>query len=122
MIRRSLEKNRPIVAALAQKLRQARQRLNSQIRKPRPHAPAVQAVFDLAAAVDELWRSGVGPDDRPRIQTLMDELLAPGTAAGRANAAITACLLISAAGFVLQALLVWASAIRRLQDLPARVD
>ncbi len=47
-------------------------------------------MFDLAAAVDELWRTGVGPDDRPRIQTLMDELLAPGTAAGRANAAITA--------------------------------
>lgn len=47
-------------------------------------------MFDLAAAVDELWRAGVGPDDRPRIQTLMDELLAPGTAAGRANAAITA--------------------------------
>lgn len=47
-------------------------------------------MFDLAAAVDELWRSGVGPDDRPRIQTLMDELVAPGTAAGRTNAAITA--------------------------------
>ena len=47
-------------------------------------------MFDLSQAVDELWRNGVGPDDRPRIQTLMDELLAPGTAAGRANAAITA--------------------------------
>lgn len=47
-------------------------------------------MFDLAAALDELWRAGVGPDDRPRIQSLMDELLAPGTAAGRANAAITA--------------------------------
>ncbi len=46
-------------------------------------------MFDLAAAVDELWRAGVGPDDRPRIQTLMDELVAPGTAAGRTNAAIT---------------------------------
>ncbi len=44
-----------------------------------------------------------------------------GTLLG-ADAAIMACLLISAAGFVLQALLVWASAIRRLQDLPARVD
>lgn len=47
-------------------------------------------MFDLVAAVDELWRAGVGPDDRPRIQTLMDELVAPGSAAGRTNAAITA--------------------------------
>ena len=52
VIRRSLEKNRPMVAVLAQKLRQARQRLDSQIRKPRPHAPAVQAVFDLAATTE----------------------------------------------------------------------
>jgi len=47
-------------------------------------------VFDLAAAVAELWRAGVGPDDRQRIQMLMDDLAAPGSAAGRANAAITA--------------------------------
>lgn len=47
-------------------------------------------MFDLAAAVDELWLAGVGPDDRPRIQALMDELAAPGSAAGRANAAMAA--------------------------------
>jgi hypothetical protein len=47
-------------------------------------------VLDLAAAVDELWKNGVGPDDRQRIQGLMDDLHAPGSAAGRANAAITA--------------------------------
>ena len=47
-------------------------------------------MIDLVAVVDELWRSGVGPDDRPRIQTLVDELLAPGTAAGRVTAATTA--------------------------------
>jgi hypothetical protein len=47
-------------------------------------------VLDLVAVVDELWKNGVGPDDRPRIQTLMDELLAPGTAAGRLNAAVAA--------------------------------
>lgn len=47
-------------------------------------------MIDLEAVVDELWRTGAGPDDRVRIQTLLDELLAPGTAAGRTNAAITA--------------------------------
>jgi transketolase len=49
VIRGTLERNQPLVAALAQKLRDARRRLDSQARKSRPQAPAVQAVFDLSA-------------------------------------------------------------------------
>ena len=49
VIRHALEQSRPLVAALAQKLRDARQRLDTRARKPRPQAPAVQAVFELAA-------------------------------------------------------------------------
>ncbi|MEO8701523.1 MAG: hypothetical protein ABI867_15860 [Kofleriaceae bacterium] len=44
-------------------------------------------MIDLATVVDELWASGAGPDDRPRIKALLDELSAPGNAAARANAA-----------------------------------
>jgi hypothetical protein len=47
-------------------------------------------VIDLVAVVDELWRSGAGPDDRPRIQSLLDDLVRPGIAAARANAAAAA--------------------------------
>ncbi|MCX5907379.1 MAG: hypothetical protein NTY64_09385 [Deltaproteobacteria bacterium] len=49
VIRSSLEKNRPVVETLAQRLFQAQQRLNDQNRTPRPKAPAVQAIFDLAS-------------------------------------------------------------------------
>jgi len=49
VIRGALEGNKPLVAALAQKLREARGRLGSRARTPRPQAPAVQAVFELAA-------------------------------------------------------------------------
>jgi len=49
VIRGALEGNKPLVAALAQKLREARDRLGSRARTPRPQAPAVQAVFELAA-------------------------------------------------------------------------
>jgi transketolase len=49
VIRAALGKNRPMVAALGQKLREARSRLDSRARKPRPQAPAIQAVFELAA-------------------------------------------------------------------------
>ena len=49
VIRGALERNQPLVAALAQKLRDARRRLDRRARSPRPQAPAVQAVFELAA-------------------------------------------------------------------------
>jgi transketolase len=49
VIRRALETNKPLVAALAQRLRAARRRLDERSRRPRPQAPAVEAVFDLAA-------------------------------------------------------------------------
>jgi len=49
VIRGALEGNKPLVAALAQKLREARGRLGSRARTPRPQAPAIQAVFELAA-------------------------------------------------------------------------
>jgi len=49
VIRRALETNKPLVAALAQRLRDARRRLDDRSRRPRPQAPAVEAVFDLAA-------------------------------------------------------------------------
>jgi len=49
VIRGALEGNKPLVAALAQKLREARGRLGGRARTPRPQAPAVQAVFELAA-------------------------------------------------------------------------
>ena len=49
VIRGALERNQPLVAALAQKLREARRRLDRRARTPRPQAPAVQAVFEQAA-------------------------------------------------------------------------
>jgi transketolase len=49
VIRGALERNQPLVAVLAQKLREARRRLDRRARTPRPQAPAVQAVFELAA-------------------------------------------------------------------------
>jgi transketolase len=52
VIRGALERNRPMVEALAQKLLEARRRLDRQTRKPRPQAPAVQAVFELAAKTE----------------------------------------------------------------------
>jgi transketolase len=52
LIRAALEGSRSMVEAFAQKLRDARRRLDSQSRKPRPQAPAIQAVFDLAAQTE----------------------------------------------------------------------
>jgi transketolase len=49
VIRGALERNQPLVAVLAQKLREARRRLDRRARTPPPQAPAVQAVFELAA-------------------------------------------------------------------------
>ncbi len=48
VIRGALERNRPLVAAFAERLREARRRLDRRARAPRPQAPAVQAVFELA--------------------------------------------------------------------------
>jgi transketolase len=50
VIRAALEKNHRLAAALAQRLRAARRRLDGRARRPRPQAPAVQSVFALAAA------------------------------------------------------------------------
>jgi transketolase len=48
VIRSAFEKENFLVAALAQRLREARRRLDDFARKARPQAPRVQAVFDLA--------------------------------------------------------------------------
>jgi transketolase len=48
VIRDALERNRPLVDLLARKLREARRRLEEQTRRPRPQAPAVEAVFEMA--------------------------------------------------------------------------
>ena len=48
IIRSALEKNRPIVNALAQRLVHARTRLNRRSRKPRPHAPVIESLFETA--------------------------------------------------------------------------
>jgi transketolase len=48
IIRSALEKNRPIVNALAQRLVHARARLNRRGRKPRPHAPIIESLFETA--------------------------------------------------------------------------
>jgi transketolase len=48
VIRGALERNQPLVAAFAERLREARRRLDRRARAPRPQAPAVQAVFELA--------------------------------------------------------------------------
>jgi transketolase len=50
VIRGALEKNTSLVAALAQRLNRARRRLDGHARRPRPQAPQVQVVFELAAA------------------------------------------------------------------------
>jgi transketolase len=50
VIRGALENSSPLVAALAGRLRAARRRLDGHARRPRPQAPQVQAVFELAAA------------------------------------------------------------------------
>jgi len=48
VIRAALEGNRPVIDALAQRLINARDRLNSRARKPRHKAPNVEAIFDTA--------------------------------------------------------------------------
>jgi transketolase len=48
IIRGAIEHNRPMVDALARRLRAAKERLDRLGRKPRPQAPRVEAVFDLA--------------------------------------------------------------------------
>lgn len=53
VVRGAIEANAPLVAALAQRLRDARRRLDDRSRRPRPQAPAVEAVFDLAAATKD---------------------------------------------------------------------
>jgi transketolase len=52
VVRGTLEKNRSMAEALAQKLLEARRRLDRQTRQPRPQAPAVQTVFDRAAETE----------------------------------------------------------------------
>jgi transketolase len=53
VIRAALEADHALVAALAGRLRAARRRLDDRSRVPRPKAPRVQAVFELAAAAAE---------------------------------------------------------------------
>ncbi len=48
MIRSALEKNRPMVNALARKLIQARQRLDKRGRQARENAPVVESIFETA--------------------------------------------------------------------------
>jgi transketolase len=48
LIRSTLEKNRPMVEALAQRLVNARLRLNRRGRKPRTNGPVVESVFETA--------------------------------------------------------------------------
>jgi transketolase len=48
LIRSTLEKNRPIVDALAKRLVDARLRLNRRGRKPRPNGPIIDALFETA--------------------------------------------------------------------------
>ena len=48
LIRSTLEKNRPMVEALAQRLVNARLRLNRRGRKPRANGPAIESVFEAA--------------------------------------------------------------------------
>jgi transketolase len=49
LVRRTLEGSRPMVDALARRLREARARLDAAKRAPRPQAPRVEAAFALAA-------------------------------------------------------------------------
>ncbi len=48
IVRSALEKNRPAMAMLAKRLREAKTRLDQHGRKPRANAPNVQAIFDTA--------------------------------------------------------------------------
>jgi transketolase len=48
VVRGALERNRPMVEALAGRLRAAKERLDRLGRKPRPQAPRVEAVYDRA--------------------------------------------------------------------------
>ena len=48
LVRSALERNRPMVDALAGRLRAAKERLDRLGRTPRPQAPRVEAAFDLA--------------------------------------------------------------------------
>lgn len=48
-IRHSLEKSRPAVDCLAQRVREAQKRLEAQKRRPRPQAPSLSALYELAA-------------------------------------------------------------------------
>jgi transketolase len=48
LVRGTLEKNRPMVEALAQRLVNARLRLNRRGRKPRPNGPFIDALFETA--------------------------------------------------------------------------
>ena len=48
LIRGTLEKNRPMVEALAKRLVDARLRLNRRGRKPRPNGPVIEALFETA--------------------------------------------------------------------------
>jgi transketolase len=50
VIRTALEKDHELAAGLAQRLREARRRLDGLARRPRPQAPRIQAVFEAAAA------------------------------------------------------------------------
>ncbi len=53
MIRATLENDHALVAALAERLRAARRRLDGRSRVPRPQAPRVQTVYEVAAAAAE---------------------------------------------------------------------
>lgn len=57
-VRSALEKNRPMVDVLAQRLRTARNRLDTRNRHPREKAPAAEVVFDLAGKTE-----GAIPDE-----------------------------------------------------------
>jgi transketolase len=53
VIRATLENDHALVAALAERLRAARRRLDGRSRVPRPQAPRVQTVYEVAAAAAE---------------------------------------------------------------------
>ncbi len=52
VIRGTLEKSNSLVEVLAQRLREARRRLDGRARRARPQAPRVQSVFELAVATE----------------------------------------------------------------------
>jgi transketolase len=53
-VRSALEKNRPTVDALAQRLMEARERLDERNRNPRPKAPVLDAVFKKASRSESI--------------------------------------------------------------------